>query len=548
VLGIVLGAAALLARLQPPETAVDPLRTAVQSAARSGVSELQLPAADPHRLDLAAWYAARDNRLLWFHASGALNASGRSVRQALISSADDGLDPGDYAAGYDEPVTDDVGSPAPPLNALAARDVRLSAGLLRYAHDLRFGRAHPEVAPSASAVTIPGAVGSVLEEALSRGDIAQAVQGLVPPLPQYGALRIELRRYRALQSRRLDPDALPFSAQNPRRVTTPDTTALADFLVAVGDMPAPATRPVAPDMLDAGIRRFQARHGLAIDGVIGRETRAALLVPLSWRLRQLELALERVRWFPRPTPERIVAINIPMFQLWAWRGGDAPGSAFTTRVVVGRAATTKTPVLASSMTEVIFRPYWNIPRSILRGEILPVLRRDPAYLSREGMEIVRGETDDAPVVAATEENLQQLADGRLRLRQRPGPKNALGLVKFVFPNPHDVYVHGTPAQALFARARRDFSHGCVRVADPIGLAEWVLSSAPGWSRDGILRAMGGSRDNVHVPVTDGVRVVLFYTTAAVRPDDGAVLFAEDIYGEDAALDRAVTRLRRRTSE
>src|SRR6185436_16464975 len=207
-------------------------------------------------------------------------------------------------------------------------------------------------------------------------------------------------------------------------------------------------------------------------------------------------------------------------------------------VIVGRALRTQTPVFIEQMHEVIFRPYWNVPPSIARHEIFPILERDPDYLRRQNMEIVRGPGDDARVVAATAENLARLRQGALRVRQRPGPGNALGLVKFVFPNEENVYMHGTPAQELFSRSRRDFSHGCVRVEDPVALAEWVLNDRPEWTRDGILAAMNGTQP-VHVTLARPIHVILFYTTAAVMPEDGTIHFVEDIYRHDERLARAL---------
>jgi murein L,D-transpeptidase YcbB/YkuD len=192
------------------------------------------------------------------------------------------------------------------------------------------------------------------------------------------------------------------------------------------------------------------------------------------------------------------------------------------------------------MREVIFRPYWNIPRSILRHEILPVLERDPDYLRRQNMEIVRGPGDEAQPVDGTAENLALLRQGALRLRQRPGVQNALGLIKFVFPNEENVYMHGTPAQALFSRNRRDFSHGCVRVEDPVALAEWALKERPEWTRDRILSAMAGTQ-SFRVKLAQPIQVILFYTTATVMPEDGTIHFAEDIYRHDMRLDRALVR-------
>jgi murein L,D-transpeptidase YcbB/YkuD len=251
------------------------------------------------------------------------------------------------------------------------------------------------------------------------------------------------------------------------------------------------------------------------------------------------MALERLRWLPDLTNERVIALNIPMFQLWAWDALRPEGRpAFSTRAIVGRALRTQTPVFVEELREVVFRPYWNVPRSILLAEILPLVRKDPEYLQREAMEIVQGPGDDARPVSVNDENLARLRDGTLRLRQRPGPRNALGLVKFVFPNTDNVYLHATPAQALFSKARRDFSHGCVRVQDPVSLAEWVLKDQPDWTRERILAAMSTSHSQ-RVTVARPIQVVLFYTTAAVVPEEGAIHFAEDIYRHDAPLDRAL---------
>jgi murein L,D-transpeptidase YcbB/YkuD len=235
----------------------------------------------------------------------------------------------------------------------------------------------------------------------------------------------------------------------------------------------------------------------------------------------------------------LIALNIPMFRLWAW-DTSAPGTPplFGMDVIVGRALSTQTPVFAEEMREVIFRPYWNVPSSILRHEVLPQIERDPEYLPREDMEIVRGQADEASHVDLSAAALEGLKRGELRVRQRPGPKNALGLIKFVFPNREDVYMHGTPAQALFARSRRDFSHGCVRVADPLALAEWVLRDRPEWTLDQIRAATMGTQ-TVHVQLPRPIQVMLFYTTAAVMPEDGAIHFADDIYRQDTRLDQAL---------
>jgi murein L,D-transpeptidase YcbB/YkuD len=282
--------------------------------------------------------------------------------------------------------------------------------------------------------------------------------------------------------------------------------------------------------------RFQRRHGLEPDGVLGRRTQAALAVPIDWRVRQIEMALERLRWLPDLGPSPLIVVNIPMFRLWAWDAvSRAP--ALSMNVVVGRALNRQTPVFMAEMPSIIFRPYWNVPVSIARAEFLPALARDPDRLAREHLEVVGGGAE-AHVLPPSAEALAQVQRGSLRLRQRPGPANALGLLKFVFLNEHDVYMHGTPAQTLFARSRRDFSHGCIRVEDPVALAEWVLGDASTWPRAQVEAATLGADDR-RVALPRPVQVLLFYVTAVVTPEDDWVHFADDIYGHDARLDKAL---------
>jgi murein L,D-transpeptidase YcbB/YkuD len=301
---------------------------------------------------------------------------------------------------------------------------------------------------------------------------------------------------------------------------------------------APAPAVYDGDLVE-GVKRFQLRHGLTADGVLGKGTQAALAVPLGWRVRQIELALERLRWAPHLDPSRFLAVNIPMYRLWVWNGIPSNGApAWGMNVIVGRALDHSTPVFVEQMRTVVFRPYWNVPPSILRGEILPALRRDAGYLDRQAMEVVAGQGDDAPALAFGPESIDLLARGKLRVRQRPGPRNALGLLKFVFPNDDNVYLHSTPSQALFSRSRRDFSHGCVRVEEPAKLAAWALEGQEGWTRERVAAAVAGDRQ-VRVGLARPIQVVLFYVTAAVMPEDGTVHFAEDIYGHDARLDRAL---------
>jgi murein L,D-transpeptidase YcbB/YkuD len=210
------------------------------------------------------------------------------------------------------------------------------------------------------------------------------------------------------------------------------------------------------------------------------------------------------------------------------------------KVVVGRAYRTRTPVFAQDMSYLVFRPYWNVPLAIQRGEIVPKLKKDPDYLGKNNFEVVDRRGNVVSTGTASEEQLAQLSSGVLSIRQRPGPKNSLGLVVFMFPNEHNVYLHSTPAPELFSRTRRDFSHGCIRAEDPVALAEWVLRENEGWTKDRIVAAMNHGRDSQQVNLAQKIPVVIIYATAVVLPD-GEVKFFQDIYGHDAHLVKALAR-------
>jgi murein L,D-transpeptidase YcbB/YkuD len=416
--------------------------------------------------------------------------------------------------------------------------------MLRYMRHLHMGRVDPQTI--GFRLDVPADQHDfvmLLRSAINEQRIPEMAAQLTPPVAEYRLLRNMLARYRSLATDRDLEPALSLAETLRPGDAYDGLDILYRRLIAFGDLasetPAPRQGAVYDGPLVEGMKRFQIRHGLEPDGVLGKATQAALQMPLAWRVRQIELALERLRWLPDLSDRRFIALNIPTFHLWAWDSSpptEAP--SFGMRAIVGRALSTQTPMFVEEMRYVIFRPYWNIPQSILRNEILPILERDLDYLRRQDMEIVRGHGDDAQPVAAITEHLAMLRRGVLRLRQRPGPQNALGLVKFVFPNNENVYLHDTPAQELFAQTRRDFSHGCVRVEDPVSLAEWVLSEQREWTRERILAAMSAPTSR-RVNLTRPIQVVLFYLTAVVMLEDGTMRFAEDIYRHDTRLDRAL---------
>jgi L,D-transpeptidase YcbB len=505
------------------------------------------PATKEEKVDLRALYRPRAYSPLWLDAAGQPGVDAREAAAVLAGAADDGLDPSAYEHQERLGSSQRLKERSPAQAREQARfDVELSAAMMRYLRHLHIGRVDPRTI--GFRLDVPRDehdFAALIQTALAAHRVAETAATLRPPIAQYGWLRTLLARYRALAADPAFESAVPAGATVRPGDPYPAAGLLYRQLVALGDlMPdtarsEPAARYQGP--LVDGVKRFQLRHGLESDGVLGKSTQSAIRTPIAWRVRQIELALERLRWLPHLSGDRLVAINIPMFRLWAWNTmppSDRPSLAID--VIVGRALRTQTPVFVEEMREVIFRPYWNVPVSILRGEILPIVARDPAYLRRQNMEIVRGPGDDARPVEFTPSHLTALRQGTLRLRQRPGPRNSLGLIKFAFPNPENVYMHGTPAQELFNRSRRDFSHGCVRVEDPVALAEWVLHDEPGWNRARIVAATEGTH-TLHVPLTRPIGVVLFYTTAAVMPEDGTIRFADDIYRHDAKLDRALTQ-------
>jgi murein L,D-transpeptidase YcbB/YkuD len=525
----------------PPPSVAAAIRAIVET--RTG--RLTEPLSLWEQQQLTALYAPGDYLPLWTDAVGRVNSDARDALALLNAATNDGLDPLDYAAPRLQKSAAGLAAAfVAPVDDIAVFDVSLSANMLRYFQHLHFGRVDPRAMGYRMPPRERDDLAGLLRVAVVEHALSEAASELNPSIPLYRQLRSALARYRTLAA---DPELTAF--QPPRATLRPGERweglpQLYRLLVALGDLAAAESDRADLMLYDGavvdGVRHFQMRHGLDIDGVLGKTTRAALTVPLSWRVRQLEIALERMRWLPHLDRDRLVVVNIPMFRLRAVNGPAGAGvSSFSSPVIVGRALHTRTPVLVEEMEYVIFRPYWNVPSSIVRQEILPAIRRTPGYLQRHDMEIVSGQPDSAPVVPSTDANLARLRDGTLRLRQRPGPKNSLGLVKFVFPNDSNVYLHGTPAMELFSHARRDFSHGCMRVADPVGFAEWVLAEQPGWDREAIQAAMNAPASR-RVDLPHPIQVIVFYLTAALTIDEGSVQFAEDIYSHDARLDQYLT--------
>lgn len=481
---------------------------------------------------------------LWFTAKGDLRKVGKEVLQRLATADAEGLRPEDYSASLLDSLARQVSDQkaADPVT-VARLDAGLSFAMLQFLRHVHVGRVNPRsIGLSMDPPRERHDYVALLGEALREGTLDEIVNELAPPLDQYRLARTALADYRKRQADSVVevPLQLPIPLKPGDTASTLD--ALARRLALTGDLAAPGGNTPAryEGPLVDGVRRFQSRHGLTVDSVLGKETLDELNVPFSWRVHQLELTLERLRWLADLPNEPFLLVNIPMFELTGWTSPLASGPpAFRTGVIVGKALNTETPVFVEEMRYVIFQPYWNIPPSIVRDETIPAIERNRDYLRKNGMEIVQGQGDDADPVEASGGVLDRVARGELRIRQRPGRGNALGPVKFVFPNNQNIYLHGTPEEQLFDRTRRDFSHGCVRVEDPASLAEWVLAGQTEWPRSRIDEAMKvGSQISRRVTLPRPLTVVLFYTTAAVE-SDGTVRFARDIYRHDPRLDRAI---------
>jgi len=520
----------------------DTLRGALSSEVRNKATFAFLPLrGQPATGPLQALYVRREFNPLWSHDSRATSQA-LALVQELRAAAAYGLRAQDYGGSL---IAGLLVNPQmdPILNRArwARFDVSLSAAALQFLTDLHSGRVDPRAAGFQLETARPELdLGAVLEKLANAPDIGVVISAVEPPFYHYRLLKQALARYQAIAAR-TDLAAL---AQISRKIqpgdSYPSAPTLRRLLSALGDLPvlrvAPSSALIFDTDLSAGLRKFQQRHGLAADGVLGKSTYAALSKPLTQGIRQIELTLERWRWLPAfETPPIIV--NIPQFRLFAFRSTeDRSPDILQMDVIVGQTyARTQTPVFAADMKYVIFRPYWDIPHSIMLREMLPKIRLDLSYFAEQHLQIVREQTDAAIPLPPTAENLDALASGRLRLRQLPGPDNALGLIKFMLPNSHNVYLHATPVQRLFGASRRAFSHGCIRVSDPVALAVHVLKNTAGeWTAEKIQAAMDGLLTQ-HVTLEKPIRVMILYATV-LATESGAVLFFDDIYGHDRKLE------------
>lgn len=507
---------------------------------------------------LDRFYASLGYPCLWTR-EGVPTPQARAITRAVNEAALKGLDAEDYAL----PVAEAAGVLGP--TKAAQWDLAFTQATMRFVSDLSAGRVNRATNSDSWNLSLQVArLASASDaEAMLREEVEPAQDG-------YRRTVKALERYLSLAPR--GPAAEPDLAELTEAVKPGDTyagaAALAARLTRLGDLEAEAAaggegveasgRYQGP-LVDA-VKRFQARHGLEPDGVVGSRTLRELNVPIAGRVRQLQLALERWRGAAATGKGtattaaaeadgrgRSIEVNIPEFRLRALE--ENGGTGLEMKVVVGGAARHQTPVFSANMTSVTFHPYWNVPWSIQRKEIMPEMERNNGYLAEHGLEAVRA-ADGSTVSAAGMDAAEMMAGlraGKLRLRQVPGPQNALGLIAFIMPNEYAVYLHDSPQRHLYARVRRDFSHGCIRVEDPVALAGWVLRGDPRWTPERIDEVYKGSGTTQTAALLRAIPVRIVYRTVVVDSAGGPPRFLPDIYGLDAALERQLSEVKRQAA-
>ncbi len=524
-MGVALALAAAACGSHPPQPAPGAHQPDTRIRALLGHGDqpvLALASGDTVRLDseVVAFYRERDWHAAWTDAHGFL-PRGKRLVALLDDSGADGLDQAAYHRHFSElveRVKREVKQDLPVGDLLGNLDVLLTEAFLRYSSDMRRGVMDPRSAGLDWRIPREDPTDAqFLNRLLEDGDLEAAVDSLRPSTPFYGRLKASLARYRAIEADggwpRVDGGApLSEGDQGPRvaqvrRRLQAERDPVEARLAAAGARP----RLYDADLAEA-VKHFQRRHGIEPDGAVGPETRAAMNVPVEDRVFAIKLNLDRWRWLPRDLGERFVLVNVAGQELAVIDHGKP---ALTMNVIVGQVGK-KTPIFQDTMQYVVVNPYWNVPEGIAEKEIWPKVERDPTYLASHHYE-VQGSGPDRTV------------------RQLPGPHNALGQVKFLFPNDMDVYLHDTPADHLFSRTSRAFSHGCIRVEKPVALAHWVFQNATS-RRPEDFDSLLATGENKWVSLTHPLPVYILYFTAWAD-QDGSTRFYPDLYERDRAVAR-----------
>ncbi len=499
--------------------------------------DLRWPNFEADRSEAAQFYQSYGSELPWFRHGKPTPQAEATIRE-LQNAQYKGLNPEDYDGQLWAARLSLIEKLAE--SEMVRFDLALTVSTMRYISDLHLGRVNPRLFHFDLNIDHTNFELSdfLRTQIVEAQNVRAALAKVEPPFPVYARTETALKTYIDL-ARQDDGQPLPAVS---KKIQPGDPYAAAPELekklALVGDIPqSPAyTDEIYRGALVTGVKRFQERHGLEPSGIIDDATLRELNVPLSLRARQLALAMERLRWLPHEFDRPPIVVNIPEFRLHA--DDDTYRWALSMKVVVGNAYHDQTPVFASQITAVTFRPYWNVPYSILRAELIPHWKKNPLYLAQNSYELV-DKSGHVVSDGSMDQNIDRLLSADFRVRQIPGQENSLGLIKFEIPSPYDVYMHGTPATELFSKSRRDFSHGCIRVEDPVALAQWVLRDKAEWTESAIRAAMEGDQ-TFRVKLDKPLPVLILYATAVVM-ENGEVHFFDDIYGLDAELEQALAR-------
>ncbi len=453
----------------------------------------------------------------------------------LKKAGTDGLDPKNYETNQISALLT-----ATEPRQLAELDTLLTFNLIKYIEDVSQGRIKPydaEPALFAKVYDIRFDPSTATEKALNAPDLAVYLASLPPAHQHYANLKKALMTYRAMEKNGGWPSIAAGKAIRPgdNDHRLPDVIRR---LSVTGDLyPRAAETTHYSPMLKNSIIKFQLRHGLGPDGVIGPNTLAAMNVPVSGRIKQIMINMTRWRWQKHDLGKKYILVNIANFDLTAFENGQ---EFFEMPVIVGKFQN-QTPIFSDRITQITLNPYWNIPPSIAQNEELPNLQKDPNYLEKQHVRLFAGWSADAREIDSKYvdwKNMSPAGMDQFKLRQDPGAWNALGQIKFDFPNQYDIYLHDTAAQNLFSRTQRDFSHGCIRVSDPIKLAAFVLSSqAGGWTPEKIMNSIKENK-NTPIRLSQPMPIYITYQTAWVDKN-GMICFKDDIYGMDKELLKAL---------
>lgn len=480
---------------------------------------------------LPALYAKRDYAPVWSNP-----ASVQQMISAIEHVDQDGLDPADYNLATLKLLLErnnETGDANPVRTANL--DLLLTDSLIRLGYHLSFGKVDPEELDSNWNMTrYLEDLDTLLQQdnAIEHGRVNELLQSLLPQSPIYQRLKQALasyRRYQQLGGWQAVPDGPALkTGMSDERVLALRARLIATHDLATQDM----LLPTYDDAVEAGVKHFQRRHGLEVDGIAGQKTLAELNVPVEARIAQIRANLERARWMLRDLPDTYIMVDIAGFNVRLFRNGEV---AWETRAVVGKPYR-MSPVFRSTLTYLDINPTWTVPPTVLNEDLLPELRKNPNHLAEKDMQVIdyQGNPVDARNIdwhRYTGHSFPWL------IRQKPGPKNALGRIKFMFPNGHSVYLHDTPSKSLFAKPERALSSGCIRIEHPYELAELLLQGNAGWNHGRLVQAIDSLQTRT-VSLEKPVTILLMYWTVSVD-DDGTILFSRDIYARDPPIIRGL---------